>query len=86
GPAIRPLAVRMVHQVHRALPDAPLWGIGGIETLSDVLEFLSVGASAVQIGTANFRDPGVSERLVAELDAWCGAHSVAARDLVGRTR
>jgi dihydroorotate dehydrogenase (NAD+) catalytic subunit len=85
GAAIRPLAVRMVHQVHRALPDAPLWGIGGIETLSDVLEFLSVGASAVQVGTANFRDPGVSARLVAELGAWCAERKVAARDLVGRT-
>jgi dihydroorotate dehydrogenase (NAD+) catalytic subunit len=85
GPAIRPLAVRMVHQVHRALPDAPLWGIGGIETLSDVLEFLAVGASAVQVGTANFRDPGVSARLVGELDAWCSARSISARDLIGRT-
>ena len=85
GPAIRPLAVRMVHQVHRALPDVPLWGIGGIETLSDVLEFLSAGASAVQVGTANFRDPGVSGRLVAELDAWCAERGTAVRDLVGRT-
>ena len=85
GPAIRPLAVHMVHQVHRALPDVPLWGIGGIETLSDVLEFLAVGASAVQVGTANFRDPGVSARLVRELDAWCSARSIPARELIGRT-
>ncbi|HET7452475.1 MAG TPA: dihydroorotate dehydrogenase [Thermoanaerobaculia bacterium] len=85
GPAIRPLAVRMVHQVHRALPGVPLWGIGGIETLSDVLEFLSVGASAVQVGTANFRDPGVSGRLVGELDAWCAARKTSVRELIGRT-
>ena len=84
GPAIRPLAVRMTYQVRRALPDVPLWGIGGIATLSDVLEFLAVGASAVQIGTANFRDPAVSGRLVGELDAYCSARGIAAADLVGR--
>jgi dihydroorotate dehydrogenase (NAD+) catalytic subunit len=85
GPAIRPLAVRMVYQVHRAMPDVPLWGIGGISELSDVLEFLAAGASAVQVGTANFADPGVSERLVAELEAYCEARKVRALDLVGRT-
>ena len=85
GPAIRPLAVRMVYQVHRALPDVPLWGIGGIADLSDVVEFLAAGATAVQVGTANFRDPGVSQRLVAELDSYCHDRGIAARDLVGRT-
>jgi dihydroorotate dehydrogenase (NAD+) catalytic subunit len=84
GPAIRPLAVRMVYQVKRALPDVPLWGIGGIESLSDVLEFLAVGASAIQVGTANFRDPGVSQRLVEELDAYCDARGIAVSSLIGR--
>jgi dihydroorotate dehydrogenase (NAD+) catalytic subunit len=84
GPAIRPLAVRMVYQVKRALPDVPIWGIGGIATLSDVLEFLAVGASAIQVGTANFRDPGVSQRLVEELDAWCDARGITASSLIGR--
>ena len=69
GPAIKPIAVRMVYQVARALPGVPLMGIGGIASLEDVLEFLAAGASAVQVGTANFRDPGISARLVAELDA-----------------
>jgi dihydroorotate dehydrogenase (NAD+) catalytic subunit len=85
GPAIRPLAVRMVYQVHRALPEVPLWGIGGIAELSDVLEFLAAGASAVQVGTANFRDPGVSRRLVEELDSYCERKGVAVKDLIGRT-
>jgi len=85
GPAIRPLAVRMVYQLHRALPDVPIWGIGGIAELSDVLEFLAAGATAVQVGTANFRDPGVSQRLVEELDSYCNDRGIAARDLVGRT-
>lgn len=84
GPAIKPLAVRMVYQVARALPSVPLMGIGGISDLSDVLEFLAAGASAVQIGTANFRDPSVSGRLVSELSAYCEARRVSVRELVGR--
>jgi dihydroorotate dehydrogenase (NAD+) catalytic subunit len=84
GPAIKPLAVRMVYQVARALPSVPLMGIGGISDLSDVLEFLAAGATAVQIGTANFRDPSVSGRLVSELSAYCEARRVSVRELVGR--
>jgi dihydroorotate dehydrogenase (NAD+) catalytic subunit len=84
GPAIKPIAVRMVYQVARALPGVPLMGIGGIATLEDALEFLAAGASAVQVGTSNFRDPGVSERLVAELEAYCAARRVTVSSLVGR--
>jgi dihydroorotate dehydrogenase (NAD+) catalytic subunit len=84
GPAIKPLAVRMVFQVARALPGVPIMGIGGISDLHDVLEFLAAGASAVQVGTANFRDPGVSGRLVAELDAYCGQRGTTVAELVGR--
>jgi dihydroorotate dehydrogenase (NAD+) catalytic subunit len=84
GPAIRPLAVRMVYQVARALPGTPLMGIGGISELSDVLEFLSAGATAVQVGTANFKEPGVSGRLVDELADWCRTRSTTAAALVGR--
>ena len=70
GPAIKPVALRMVHQVSRALP-VPIIGIGGIATLFDVVEFIMAGASAVQIGTANFYDPTVSTRLVRELREYC---------------
>jgi dihydroorotate dehydrogenase (NAD+) catalytic subunit len=84
GPAIKPLAVRMVFQVARALPGVPLMGIGGISDLSDVLEFLAAGATAVQIGTANFKEPGVSGRLVEELGAWCAARQTPVARLVGR--
>jgi dihydroorotate dehydrogenase (NAD+) catalytic subunit len=84
GPAIRPLAVRMVYQVARALPGTPIVGIGGIADLSDVLEFLAAGATAVQVGTSNFRDPAVSGRLVAELSAYCASRRVSAPELVGR--
>ncbi|HYX20119.1 MAG TPA: dihydroorotate dehydrogenase [Thermoanaerobaculia bacterium] len=84
GPAIRPLAVRMVYQVAKALPDVPLMGIGGIAELSDVLEFLAAGATAIQVGTANFKDPGVSGRLVKELAAYCAARKTTVAALVGR--
>ena len=84
GPAIRPLAVRMVYQVAKALPEVPLMGIGGIAELSDVLEFLTAGATAVQVGTANFKDPGISGRLVSELSEYCASKKVGVGDLVGR--
>ena len=86
GPAIKPLALRMVFQVARALPGVPLMGIGGISDLSDVIEFLAAGASAVQIGTANFRDPGISGRLVDELAAYCRDRDTVVSDLVGRAQ
>jgi dihydroorotate dehydrogenase (NAD+) catalytic subunit len=59
GPAIRPVAIRCVYQVAQALPEVPLIGIGGISTANDAIEFLLAGASAVEIGTANFFDPDV---------------------------
>lgn len=67
GPAIKPLALRVVFQVAQAV-DVPIIGIGGIQNLDDVLEFLVAGASAVQIGTANFYDPGLAGRLVEQLE------------------
>jgi dihydroorotate dehydrogenase (NAD+) catalytic subunit len=67
GPAIKPLALRMVWDVARALPDLPIMGIGGIATADDALEFLVAGASAVQVGTATFYDPTASERLLDNL-------------------
>jgi len=86
GPAIKPLALRMVFQVARALPGVPLMGIGGITDLSGVLEFLAAGASAVQIGTANFRDPGVSGRLVGELEIYCRERNTGVSALIGRAQ
>jgi dihydroorotate dehydrogenase (NAD+) catalytic subunit len=84
GPAIRPIALRMVWEVRRALPKVPIFGMGGIESVENVVEFLVAGANAVQIGTANFRDPGLAVRLVGELADWCAEHRVArVTDLVG---
>ena len=64
GPAIKPLALRTVWDVARALPSLPVIGVGGIATAEDALEFLVAGASAVQVGTATFYDPTASERLL----------------------
>jgi dihydroorotate dehydrogenase (NAD+) catalytic subunit len=84
GPAIKPIAVRMVYQVARALPQTPLMGIGGIASLEDVLEFLAAGATAIQVGTASFKDPGISGRLVEELEAYCAGKGVTVASLIGR--
>jgi dihydroorotate dehydrogenase (NAD+) catalytic subunit len=87
GPAIRPVALRMVWEVRTALPKVPIFGMGGIETVENVVEFLVAGANAVQVGTANFRDPSLAGRLVGELAAWCSAHGVTrVSDLVGTLR
>jgi dihydroorotate dehydrogenase (NAD+) catalytic subunit len=67
GPAIKPIALRMVHQVHRALPDLPICGMGGILSGEDALEFLMAGASCVQVGTANFARPAIGLTIVDEL-------------------
>ena len=69
GPAIRPIAVLAVYEVAQAVA-IPIVGQGGIETLSDALEFFLAGATAISIGTANFTDPRVPERIVAELRAY----------------
>ena len=84
GPAIRPVAVRMVWEVRKALPRVPIFGIGGIESVEHVVEFLIAGADAVQVGTANFRDPTISARLVDDLARWCEAHGIRrVADLTG---
>ena len=77
GPAIKPIALCCVHQVARAV-DIPIIGIGGISSIDDVMEFLVAGASAVQIGTANYYNPTVSMTILdqlpaafAQLDATC---------------
>ncbi|NBV89985.1 MAG: dihydroorotate dehydrogenase, partial [Actinobacteria bacterium] len=85
GPAIRPVAVRAVYQVHAALPDTPILGMGGIRTGHDALEFLAAGASAVSIGTVVFGDPGAPWRIARELEhelASRGYNSV--REVIGK--
>lgn len=82
GPALKPLAVRMVFEVFQQV-NIPIIGMGGIGSLRDALEFIMAGASAVQVGTANYAEPGISLRLADELDAWLAERDVALADLVG---
>ena len=67
GPAIRPVAVRCIWQVHAALPDVPIIGMGGVRTGRDALELIVAGASAVSVGTAVFNDPSAPVRVLREL-------------------
>ena len=76
GPAIRPIAVRMAWQAARAVR-IPVIGIGGISSAEDALEFLIAGCRAVQVGTANFVDPGVYDRMLAGLTAYLERHGLA---------
>ncbi|HEY5258658.1 MAG TPA: dihydroorotate dehydrogenase [Candidatus Baltobacteraceae bacterium] len=84
GPAIRPIAVLAVYEVARAVT-IPIVGQGGIETVSDALEFLLAGASAISIGTGNFTDPRIPERILAGLAEYATQRGLASlRDIVGK--
>lgn len=86
GPAIKPIALRMVWQVAQAVP-LPLIGIGGIQTGEDAVEFLLAGATAVQVGTATFVDPRAPLKVRDGIAAYCARHGVRdVRDLVGALR
>lgn len=76
GPALHPVAVRAVHDVRAAYPDAPIVGVGGVTTGSDAAELIAAGADAVQVGTATFADPRAPARVLDELTAWCLANGV----------
>ena len=86
GPAIKPVALRMVWQVAQAVK-VPLIGIGGIMSATDVVEFLLAGATAVQVGTASFVTPGIAQTIAEDLEQWMqdnGVHDV--RELIGGLR
>lgn len=76
GPAIHPVAVRAVHDVHAALPDLPIVGVGGVATTTDAVELLLAGASAVQVGTASFADPRSVQSVLEGLETWCAARGI----------
>lgn len=75
GPAIKPIALRMVYDAAHAV-SIPVIGMGGISTAADVIEFMLAGATAVQIGTASYWDPCATEKIVDELRRWCAEHDV----------
>jgi len=83
GPAIKPVALRMVWQVSRAVK-VPLIGIGGIMNATDALEFILAGASAIQVGTANFLNPSAAEEIAAGMESWLVENRVGdIRELIG---
>ena len=82
GPSIKPVALRMVYQAARAVK-IPIIGLGGISTSEDALEFFIAGARAVQVGTANFYDPGASIRIVQGLRDYCQRKRLHLSDVVG---
>jgi dihydroorotate dehydrogenase (NAD+) catalytic subunit len=75
GPAIKPIALRMVYEAAKTVK-IPVLGMGGIVTAEDAVEFLLAGATAVQVGTASYADPRAVERLVSGLTGWCKSHGV----------
>jgi dihydroorotate dehydrogenase (NAD+) catalytic subunit len=83
GPAIKPIALRMVHEVSKAVK-IPVVGMGGIVRAEDAAEFMMAGATAVQVGTASYADPRAVENIANGLKRWCAAHNVAeVRSLTG---
>ncbi len=76
GPAVKPVAVRMVWQVAKAV-GIPVVGLGGICTAEDAIEFIMAGASAIQVGTANFIDPTVTQKIIDGMESWCERHGVS---------
>ena len=82
GPSIKPVALRMVYQAAQVVK-IPIVGLGGISTTKDALEFLIVGARAVQVGTANFYDPGTSVRIVQGLRDYCQRRRLHLSEIIG---
>jgi dihydroorotate dehydrogenase (NAD+) catalytic subunit len=83
GPAVKPVALRMVYQVARAV-QIPVIGLGGISNAKDAIEFLLAGASAIEIGTANFLDPAISVKVAQGINEYLDKHSFASvKDIVG---
>jgi len=85
GPAIKPVALRMVYQVKKKYPQIPIIGVGGIATWMDAVEFFLAGATAVQVGTALFNDPMLPVRLIGEIEAYCNEKGLTSiQDLIGK--
>lgn len=83
GPAVKPVALRMVYQVARSVK-VPVIGLGGISTARDAIEFLMCGATAIEIGTANFLDPAVSIKVRDGIDEWLDSHGIGSvSEIVG---
>ena len=85
GPAIKPIALRMIWETHKKFPKIPIIGIGGIHTTDDAIEFLLCGASCVQIGTANFVNPKISIEIINGLKDYCEKNKLSSiSELIGQ--
>jgi dihydroorotate dehydrogenase (NAD+) catalytic subunit len=83
GPAIKPVALRMVWKVYKAVK-IPLFGIGGIMNATDAIEFILAGSSAVQVGTANFIDPLISLKIIKGIEEYLDRHGIeSVTELIG---
>lgn len=83
GPAIKPVALRMVYQVYKSV-SVPIIGLGGIMNATDAIEFILAGASAVQVGTANFIDPTISIKIIDGIKNYMERHKISSvKDFVG---
>lgn len=86
GPAVKPVALNMVYQVKKALPDMPVIAMGGVTDVQDVIDFISVGADAVAVGTANFTDPMTCPKLIDGLEEYLKNNNIKhIHDIKGRT-
>ena len=82
-PAVKPIALRMVWQVAKAVK-IPVVGLGGITNGTDAIEFMLAGASAIEVGTANFIDPAVTGKIIDEINAYLDRHGISSvRDIIG---
>lgn len=84
GVPVHPVAVRLIYDVHAAMPELPIVGVGGVRTGWDAAELLLAGACAVQVGTASFAEPNAAERVLGELARWCRARGTTPSELRGR--
>ena len=83
GPAVKPVALRMVSQVAKAV-NIPVVGLGGISNATDAIEFLMVGATAIEVGTANFLDPTVTVKIIDGINAWLDSHGCSSvKEIIG---
>ena len=83
GPAVKPVALRMVWQVAKAVK-IPVVGLGGIASAKDAIEFLMAGATAIEIGTANFLDPAISIKVRDGINEWLNNHGISSvQEIIG---
>ncbi|MCF8228680.1 MAG: hypothetical protein K9J24_07015, partial [Bacteroidales bacterium] len=81
GPAIKPIALRMVWQVYNAVK-IPVIGMGGIMNATDAIEFMLAGSSVIQVGTANFIDPAISVKIIDGIQEYCERHDISSMDQI----